>query len=43
MTQKEALQKQIAAHQRRLNLLKERQARQGINTDPAVITEIEDK
>jgi hypothetical protein len=42
MTQQEDIQKQIAAHSRRLQLLKERKARQGINTDPAVITEIEE-
>ena len=35
------LQKQIAIHTRRLQLLKERQAKQGINTDPATIIEIE--
>ena len=42
MSRQEDLQKQIAQHQRRLQLLKERHARQGINTDPAVILEIED-
>jgi len=35
------LQKQIAIHTRRLQLLKERQAQQGVNTDPATIIEIE--
>ena len=37
-----SLEKQISEKIRRLNLLKERQARQGITTDPAVLTEIED-
>lgn len=39
---RQSLQKQIAEKTRRLNLLKEQQARHGINTDPAVLTEIED-
>ena len=42
MTEKEALQKQIATHQRRLNILKEKQARLGYSSPPEVITEIED-
>jgi len=36
------LQDQINAHNRRLQKLKLQQARQGINTDPAVLNEIED-
>lgn len=41
-SRKDELQKQISAHNRRLQLLKERQAQQGISTDPSIITEIED-
>lgn len=37
-----ALEKQIAKKTRRQDLLKEQQARHGINTDPAIVTEIED-
>jgi formylglycine-generating enzyme required for sulfatase activity len=42
MPRQDDLQKQIAQHNRRLQLLKEREARQGINTPPEVITEVED-
>ena len=42
MTRKEDLQKLISQHNRRRQILKERQARQGIETPPSVITEIED-
>jgi len=42
MSRKDDLEKQINHHYRRLQLLKEQKARQGISTDPAVITEIED-
>ena len=41
INQRRNLHRQIAAHTRRLQLLKERQAQQGINTDPATIIEIE--
>ncbi|HEX9923226.1 MAG TPA: hypothetical protein VGD99_11240 [Anaerolineae bacterium] len=37
-----SLERQLSEKTRRLNLLKERQSRHGINTDPAVLTEIED-
>lgn len=38
----EAINKQLALHRRRLELLKERQAVQGLNTPPEVSIEIED-
>ena len=38
----ESTKKQIIYHRRRLNLLKEKKARQGINVDPEIIIEIED-
>lgn len=41
-SEREDLQKLISTHQRRLQLLKVRQAQQGISTDPSVIIEIED-
>ena len=37
-----ALQKQIAQHTRRLQLLKEKQAQHGISVDPKIPLEIED-
>ncbi|MCB0162770.1 MAG: hypothetical protein KDI79_01000 [Anaerolineae bacterium] len=40
--QRRSLAKQISEKTRRLNLLKERQARQGFFTDPAVLAEIQD-
>ena len=39
---REELQRQIAINDRRLQKLKEQRALQGINTDPAVLIEIDD-
>ncbi|MCB0192567.1 MAG: hypothetical protein KDJ65_11540 [Anaerolineae bacterium] len=39
---REDLQSQLALHQRRLQLLQERRATKGINTDPADVIEIQD-
>ena len=41
MTHDDDLRNLIRKHHRRLQLLKERQAQQGVNTDPATIIEIE--
>lgn len=42
MPRNENIENEIKAHSRRLQLLKERYAKQGYNTPPEVITEIED-
>ncbi|MCP4409130.1 MAG: hypothetical protein GY807_15510 [Gammaproteobacteria bacterium] len=42
MSRQDELQKLISEHNRRLQILEERLARQGIETPPSVITEIED-
>ena len=42
MPQQNDIQKLITQHQRRLQKLRERQAKQGISTPPEVLTEIED-
>ena len=42
MSQKDHLQKMIQESTRRLQKFREQQARQGINTDPAILLEIED-
>jgi uncharacterized protein YjbI with pentapeptide repeats len=38
----QSIRKQIIYHRRRLNLLKEKRAKQGINVDPEIVIEIED-
>jgi uncharacterized protein YjbI with pentapeptide repeats len=42
MTRKDDIQKLVQHYQRRLQKLNEQQARQGIQTPPAILTEIED-
>ena len=43
MAEQDNIQKLITEHQRRLQKLRERQAKQGLSTPPEVLTEIEDE